>query len=181
MGCWLIQNVSPIHLKSPNAWSWKEDVGLSQWNEIMLRADGCPWAVRIIPTVFFWYPDSPHQGNTLGAGLDWVTLAWLPQLMNILVILAAGTQNTSPLKCSCYGRQWEIHVQAHVSRGRIPCCSPEFWSVWSAYPDSRGNSPVPTSSFFAWTALPSHPFHSLTNESKRQNTRSHFLARVWGV
>lgn len=27
MGCWLIQNVSPIHLKSPNAWSWKEDVG----------------------------------------------------------------------------------------------------------------------------------------------------------
>lgn len=43
--------------------------------------------------------------GTLGTGLERVTFAWPPQLTRSSVILAAGTQNTPPLKCSCHGRQ----------------------------------------------------------------------------
>lgn len=53
----------------------------------------------------FWYLDSPRCGSTLGIGLEGVTFAWPPQLASISAILAAGTQNTSPLKCSWRGRQ----------------------------------------------------------------------------
>lgn len=54
---------------------------------------------------YFLISRSPRCASTLGIGLEGVTFAWPPQLTSISVILAAGTQNTSPLKCSWRGRQ----------------------------------------------------------------------------
>lgn len=118
-------------------------------------------------------------------GLEGITFAWLPQQSSSLVILAAGTQNTSLLKCSCHGRQG-IPVGDTCS---APCQQRKNSMLFSWILES----PVPTYTEEATLQhlhppslheLHYHPIlfiHPSTNKSKRQHTRSHFLARVCGV